>query len=503
MVTILTTGEKLAMFTRRLIFDSRTLTLSLGLVILGASVSMAAPPKKEFSVGSSDPIVQYINERIKLVCDENEVGLSPMADDAEWCRRVYLDIVGHVPPAEVLEAFMADKDAGKRTKLVDTLLDDPDYVINMTTVWRNNLIGRNTPDKTSRAGMEKFLREAFARNRPWNEIVFDILTAEGHFEENGAGNFILAQLTGNPRSEDYHVELTAKTARLFLGMQVQCTQCHNHPFNDWKQNQFWEFNSFFRQVRRNDVEKYDPKSGQRVDDYSEIVSMDFEGPVYFETRQALMQVAYPRYLDEPQPIGSGIDVDRRAELAKKMCHDDPTMQIAKAYVNRTWGHFFGYGFTKPVDDMGPHNPPSHPEILDRLTDEFVKAGYDSKQLIRWIANTDAYHRTSKFTEKNRIDDPAAGEVAMFSHMYVKTMNMEQLYDSLIIATNAHAAGKASTKNRRSNGWMADFVRIFGSNKEDEPTLFSDSIPQALLMMNGPLVQKAIGAERELLAFDAF
>lgn len=451
--------------------------------------------EKAFSTGSADPLVQYINEQIRLGWEDNEVEPSPTADDAEWCRRVYLDIVGHIPPADVLEAFVNDKDPAKRSKLIDRLLEDPEYVQNFSTIWSNLMIRRNPPDRTSKSGMMKFLREAFARNRPWNKIVYDVLTADGHFEENGAVNFILGQLMGNPRSEEYHVEVTAAATKLFLGMQVQCTQCHNHPFNDWKQNQFWEFNSFFRQVRRNDVDKYNPQTGRMDDDYSELVWTDFSGPVYFETRQALMLVAYPRYFE--QDIDPGPSTERRTELARKMCEEDPGQQLALAFVNRTWGHFFGYGFTRPVDDMGPHNAPSHPELLARLGDEFVKSGYDIKQLIRWICNSEAYNLTSRFNgQKNRVDDPSVGEVPLFSHMYVKTMSMEQLYDSLIIATAADRAGSGGfdQAQQQRERMMRDFVQIFGGNDEDDATVFSGSIPQALLMMNGELVQQAISGK---------
>jgi hypothetical protein len=457
--------------------SGRAAIASLAVLIAGVWAGVAAADDKAFSTGSADPLVQYINEQIRTGWTDNEITPSEAADDTEWIRRVYLDLVGHIPPADKVEAFIEDKDPAKRSKLVDTL------------------IGRNAPDRTSALGMEKYLREAFGRNKPWNQIVYDLLTAEGHFEENGAVNFILGQLQLNPRSEDYHVEITAKATKLFLGMQVQCTQCHNHPFNDWKQNQFWEFNSMFRQVRRNDVDRYNPTSGQREDDYSELVRMDFSGPVYFENRQALMMVAYPRYFE--QDIDPSAQTDRRTELAKKMCHEDPGHQLAKAYVNRMWGHFMGYGFTRPVDDLGPHNAPSHPELLDRLADEFVKSGYDSKQLARWICNSEAYNLTSRFTEKNKVDDPAAGEVPLFSHMYVKTLNVEQLYESLLIATSADTAGRGNYEQaqRQREQWLRQFVQIFGGADDEEPTLFSGSIPQALLLMNGQLVQDAISARQ--------
>ncbi len=440
--------------------------------------TVAAQERTDVRDASNDPVVQFINEQIRQSWSDNEVQPSPQADDYEWIRRVYLDIVGHIPPLEEVEAFVKDKDKGKRAALIEKLLEDPGYVRNMTTVWTNNAIGQDTPRRVSRAGMEKFFREAFGRNRPWNEVVRDIVTAEGHFEQNGAVNYLLAQMQDN----DDGVQLTAKTARLFLGLQVQCTQCHNHPFNDWKQDQFWQFNSFFRQVRKEEHRKFNPQTGRMEDDYSEVLWRDFDGPVYFEKRNGLMQVAFPIY--EGQEIDAGPSTDRRTEFARLITSGEKPL-IAAAMVNRTWGHFFSYGFTRPIDDMGPHNPATHPEVLDRLAVEFVKSGYNVKQLFRWIANTEAYGLTSRISPKNTIDNPGAGETALFSHMYVKPMRAEQLYDSLIVATNAHRSGRSGWEEseRQRQQWMQQFVRTFGNDMAEESNSFDGTIPQALMMMN--------------------
>jgi hypothetical protein len=445
--------------------------------VTAASVPVSAADG-EFTTGSSDVIIQYINGQIRQGWKDNGVEPSPVADDSEWARRVYLDLVGHIPPLEELEAFLADKDKAKRAKLIDRLLDDPAYVRNWTTIWTNLCIGQQTPRFVSRDGMSKFFREAFGRNRPWKDVVAEIVTAEGHYEQNGATNYILAQMQDN----DDGVQLTAKTCRLFMGMQVQCTQCHNHPFNDWKQDQFWQFNSFFRQTAKRDHRKFNPQTGRMEDDYAEVVWRDFDGPVYFEKRNGLMQVAFPIYLGSE--ISPGPETERRKELAKLMTSGDRPM-IALAQVNRMWGHFFSYGFTRPIDDMGPHNPATHPELLDRLADEFVKSGYDMKQLMRWITNTEAYNLTSRGTKKNETDNPAAGETALFSHLYVKPMSAEQLYDSLIVATDAHKSGRSgweqSEKQRQT--WLQQFVRAFGNDMAEESNSFDGTIPQALMMMN--------------------
>ncbi len=449
----------------------------------------AAVPRAALT-GSAREIVDFINKQIRQGWTDNEIEPSAVAADSEWIRRVHLDLVGAIPPLETVESFLKDRDPAKRTKLIDNLLDDPGYVRNWTTVWSNLLIGRRPPRRTSRRGMRQFLREVFARNRPWNKVVYDLVSAEGHFERNGAVNYMLAQMT----MRDDGVQATAKTTRLFMGIQVQCTQCHNHPFNDWKQDQFWQFNNFFRQARRVDHRKYDPRSGRMVDDFSELVFTDFSEKVFYEQRAGTLQMVEPKFFDTP--VDAKPETDLRKELARLMIAGQNPL-IAQAMVNRVWGHFFGYGFTKPIDDMGPHNPATHPELLERLSLEFVKAGFDVKQLIRWVINSEPYHVTSRVGGDNKVDNPAAGEAPLFSHMYVKSMEAEQLYDSLIVATGAHKAGGAGWEEseQQRQQWLRQFVIAFGTDENDETTTFNGTIPQALMMMNGELVQKATSAER--------
>ena len=475
----------------------------INVVTLGVSVFFAGVTACNTGFGEDATelsTVEFIDANIQQGYEDNEIKPSAVASDEEWVRRVYLDIVGRIPTLEEAKRYLSDESPRKKNVLIGELLDSQDYVRNFTTIWTNNCIGRRTPRRVSRNGMEKFFREAFAKNRPWNDIVVDIVTGEGHFEENGAVNYTLAQM----QMADDAVQLTAKTTKMFLGMQVQCTQCHNHPFNNWQQSQFWEFNSFFRQVRKIDHRKVDPETGRRVDDFSEVVTRDFSGPVFFEKRSGLMQVAFPIYM------GKKVDpnaFDRRKEFGKLLVAADngETPLIAKAFVNRVWGQFFGYGFTRPVDDMGPHNPASHPEVLDRLSADFVKSDYDIKQLISWVANSEAYSLTSQFGEDNAVDNPSAGEMPLFSHMYIKSMQAEQLYDSLISATNAHKSGKGGweaqeTQRRR---WMQQFVAAFDTDENDEATTFNGTIPQALMMMNSELIEKAVNAERGSFLFETF
>lgn len=450
----------------------------------------AAPkaiPEKVYSTGyngSYVDLIAYINKEIRQGWVDNGVVPSAVADDSEWLRRVSLDIVGHTADVDQLEKFLADKSPDKRAKMIDQLLEDPGYVRNQTTIWTNLLIGRQTPRRVSRSGLQKFLRQAFGKNESWNKVVYELVTAEGHFEENGATNFLMSHLN------DGAVPATAITAKLFLGIQVQCTQCHNHPFNDWKQDQFWEFNSFFKQARKIEHQKYNPKTGRRDFDYAELVSQNFEGPVYYERRNGLMQVAFPRF--DGKEVDPGNETNRRLELGKLMTAGEKPL-IADAMVNRMWGHFMGVGFTRPVDDMGPHNPASHPALLEKLSREFARSGYDLKQLVRWVCNSEAYNLTSKFNDSNLNDNPSAGETPLFSHLYLKSMTGEQLFDSLVVATNAHKAGRSSWEQAEDQRqrWMQQFVRAFGTDENDESTSFDGTIPQALMMMNGDLMQSAL------------
>ncbi len=481
---------------------------SLGLVLtlagfdshLSADEAQKSEEATVAAAGAEVPLGEFIDQQIRQGWQDNEIEASASASDEEWVRRIYLDLLGRIPTMEEARKFLADESPRKRSVLTEELLEHEDYVRNFTTVWSNNCIGRGAPQRVSRTGMEKFFREAFARNRPWNEIVVDIVTASGHYEENGAVNYTLAQL----QNADEGVQLTAMTARLFLGLQVQCTQCHNHPFNKWQQDQFWEYNSFFRQVGKIDHRKLDPNTGRMVDDYSEVVWQEFSGPVYYEKRSGVMQVAYPRF--QGLEVDPGVGVDRRVEFGKLITQpvDGAPAQIAQAMVNRTWSHFFGYGFTRPVDDMGPHNPASHPDLLERLSREFVAANYDVKELVRWIVSSEAYGLTSQYNDKNKIDDPGAGEVPLFSHMYLKSMQAEQMYDSLIVASNAHKSGRGGwgAQEEQRRRWMQQFVVAFENDENDESTTFNGTIPQALMMMNSELMDKACSVERGSFLFES-
>ncbi|HEV8071971.1 MAG TPA: DUF1549 domain-containing protein [Planctomycetaceae bacterium] len=461
---------------------------------VAASVKPADVTARPESAAEPEPkdVVAFIDARLKKTWKTAGVKPSPVAADEEWLRRVYLDIAGHIPPEAAVDAFLRDESSGKRSRVVSQLLKEPDYARNWATIWANLLVGRQPRAAgVSREMLEKFLRDSFSTDVPWNEVVYELVSAEGTPEQNPATNFLLAHLNNDA------VPATAMTARLLLGIQVQCTQCHDHPFQNDKQGHFWELKSFFQQTEMaSNASSGAMGSAERPNSMSalpELVTRKVGGPLYYETRRGEMRVAYPIYAGHK--IDPGPSVNRRRELARLIAKGDDR-QVALAFVNRTWQHFFGYGFTRPVDDMGPHNPPSNPEILERLADEFIASGYDLKQLCRWICSTDAYQRTSALRSENRSDEPATGAPPTFSHVYLKPMTAEELYESLLVATQAKSSARTDWNDagRRRQDWVRQFVINYGTDENDEATVPAGSVSQALVMMNDSIVRSALAVE---------
>jgi hypothetical protein len=349
----------------------------------------------------------------------------------------------------------------------------------------------------NRDGLKQALGEALARNLPYDRLVYELLAAKGVSKPGEAGfNGFVNFLAGN--LDDDAVQATAKSSQIFLGLQIQCTQCHNHPFNDWKQNQFWEMNAFFRQTRA--LRRF--QDGRDVESI-ELINQDFAGEnnrpeeavLFYELRNGLSKAAYPVFVDGTKLTSSSgyvADVDRRAALATMIVNSE---LLAPAIVNRMWGHFFGYGFTKPVDDMGPHNPPSHPELLAALASEFKQHGYYLKDLMRWIVLSRPYGLSSRFAPRNKKDDPSLGERPLFSRFYLRQMRAEELYESLLVATEAQNTESREKREATKSQWLEQFTLAFGTDDNEETTTFNGTIPQTLMMMNGELVKRATNVEK--------
>jgi hypothetical protein len=458
------------------------------------------------------PEVALINDAIRKGWADHSLAPSKAALDNEWCRRVYLDLVGRIPNVDELTKYVSDKKHDKRAKLVDRLLGEEyneEFVRNWTTIWANILIGRTGGNDrrslVNRDGMTQYLTETLKYNKPYDEMAKELITATGSCNPededfNGAANFLADKMAENG------VQATARTSQIFLGMAVQCTQCHNHPFNEHKQNQFWEMNAFFRQTRVERVQVSD----NRRDDYGRVENRDFRGEggnpdkaeIYYELRNGKLKVAYPVFVDGTSLAGKYAekgedfgdrgalaDVNRREELAKLIL---ASREFDRAIVNRVWAHFLGYGFTKPIDDIGPHNPPSHPELLDQLAKSFRDGGFDLKKLMRWVVLSEPYSLSSQIIPRNQDDDPTLGAKPMFSRFYLRQMGPEQLYESLLVATAADKTYSRRDSGETKERWLRQFSTAFGTDDNEESTTFNGSIPQSLALMNGDLVKRATG-----------
>ena len=440
-------------------------------------VTAAAPPEV---IEVPADIVGFVNTQLAATWADAEVTPSDPADDAEWLRRVYLDLVGHIPSREEAARFLAESGEDKKARVVERLLGSSDFSRHFATIWTNLLIGRSESLAApgDRGALFADMEKSFAENRPWDDLAMSLVEAEGPIDQNPAANFLVAHLNNQA------VPATAITARVLLGTQVQCMQCHNHPFNSWRQRDFWELNAFFKQTELTRDERKVPT----------LVSRPVGGATTFETRQGLVHAAYPIF--EGKTVSQDSDINRRRQLAELMAEGEKT-QLAEAFVNRVWAQLFGAGFTTPIDDMGPHNSPTHPIVLDRLSRAFVRSGYDVRELVRWITATEAYQLSSRMNKTNTMDDPSIGELPLFSRVYPKDMSVEQAYDSLLVATNVEPP---LGNLRRRNEWVAQFVETYETDENDESVRFSGSIPAALALMNGEVTETGIaGKEGSTLA----
>lgn len=464
-------------------------------------LSIAAKDDEELSQISE--MVVAINKLSEAKWKENEIVPSRYADDYEFIRRASLDIIGRIAKPQEIRAYLRDPRDKRRSKLINRLLESEEYPRHWASLWANWLL--------SRAGvfgrgpyhewLSAWLEEQFRQNKPYSNIVTDLITASGENDDTAKGaavNFILAHVGENvPRGqrrtegEFQMAPLTARITRLFLGTQVQCAQCHDHPFySNIKQEHFWGVNAFLRQVVR---DGQPPQMGRRMT-YNKLTLKDDSnvaknGMVFFEKRNGVMLTARAEFLPpSPDQRGERLPpgtqgIERRRKLAEFIL-DHP--QFPKAIVNRMWGVFFGRGFVNPVDDFNDENQPSNPELLDELAARFKHYDYDFKKLIRWICNSNPYNLSCM---ANRTNDKPEHE-ALFSRMVMKAMSPEQLFESLIVAAKLDQAGSQGGKKALKDKWLNTLISNFGDDEGNEVN-FNGTVVQALMMMNGKDINDAI------------
>jgi len=301
---------------------------------------------------------------------------SPPSTDAEFLRRAYLDIAGVIPTAEQAAAFLDDRSQDKRAKLIDHLLGHRGYGRRMADVWTALMYPIDSDNRfVSKAPLHEWLEEKFSADLHWDAMAFELITATGDPEKNPATVYAMSN-----RGVD---KMTDSVGKLFLGVQIQCAQCHNHPFTHWKQAEYWGLAQFFYKVN---------VSNPRAAKDGGTVTVSEDGRINRKINPV------PESAKEVAPKLLGADFIKldnskpyRPVLANWVCSPSNPF-FAKAFVNRLWAQLMGRGFVNPVDDLSVENEPSHPELLTLLAREFADSGFDVKHLVRGICNST--HSTS-------------------------------------------------------------------------------------------------------------
>ncbi|HEY3787905.1 MAG TPA: DUF1553 domain-containing protein [Urbifossiella sp.] len=532
-------------------------------------VKPAEPTKSEPVPGPTfvSPQTQKINELIRQGYESAGIKKpAARATDSEYIRRVFIDLIGRIATPEEVIDFENDRSPDKRVKLAQRLLGAQPYVpknksgqaftipgadskskprpltkyyaeeyashwANIWTVW----LMTRTGHADYRGQMYVWLEDQFSvtpsrATISHKDMVTKLLTATGQVggakmgtgwtpKPDYAANFIVHHLgdavkDAKERARDGAfdaVPITSRVTKVFLGLQTQCTQCHDHPFNkEWVQSDFWGVNAFFRQTVRSGTPSGAPVgNNQKMANAAAITLTDMpdlnpEMIVYYERRDGRRLGSFPIMLKDyaqaqageksTKMLSSAIPgKTRRQQLAEWVVSHD---NFGRAYVNRLWAHFFGRGLNKEpaADDFGSNNEIVHPELLDYLAKEFATYNYDPKKLMEWIVTSDVY-QLSHVGVKEYLDpkfDP------FFARMPMKAMSPEVLFESLMTATGTMAekknAAAAEARKGARDAWMRKLVRQFGDDEGNELS-FNGTIVQALLMMNGTELNGEIGVGR--------
>jgi hypothetical protein len=400
---------------------------------------------------------------------------APLADDAEYLRRLYLDLVGRIPSREEVRRFLEEQTPDKRERLVRRLLEGGAHVEHFVNVWRELLLPEtNNGDVQGQLNsFNDWLRKQFSQNLPYDRMVKDLLTVPFGSERVRSRRMMTSEASDaaapSPRAfylaKDAKPEnLAASTARLFLGVSIECAQCHNHPFASWTRQHFWGYAAFFAGLQRD---------GENNGTIREVFDRrDIKVPGSLASAEA-------RFLDETPPRWK-YNVGARITLAEWLTSAE-NPYFARATVNRIWAQFFGMGLVEPVDDFRPDNPPSHPELLDELARQFVAHRFDLPYLLRSITASRAYQLTSAGS--------ASPSPRLFAQMAVKALSPEQLFDSLAVATGYRPPLASSRPmNPAPPDARAEFLARFAGGQPR--TEMQRSIQQALMLMNGHFIADA-------------
>lgn len=455
-----------------------------------AYISVPYPNAVEADVFAKAERRNFIDELMLAKLEALRVPPSPRCDDATFLRRAYLDTIGTLPTADEARAFLADPSADKRDRVIDHLLTRPEFVDYWSYKWSDVLLlsGERLRPKALET-YYKWIRQSVADNKPWDQLVREIVTASGSTHENGPANFYA--LHQDP-------EMMAETvAQAFMGLSINCAKCHNHPLEKWTNDQYYSFANMFSRVRAKGWGgDYRGGDGMRV--------------VYSDTQGELIQpsrgVPQPPSPLDGQPLAFEATEDRRLAVADWLTAPE-NPYFTRAIANRVWANFFGVGLVESVDDLRLTNPASNEALLAAAASHLVDNQYDLKQLMRTILQSETYQRDSLPTEANKADE------RFYSRYYIKRLKAEVLLDAIAQTTAVPTDFKAATPDNRKPGeaiphikraiQLPDayvdsyFLNAFGKpdrlitcecERSNEP-----SMTQVLHLYNGDTVNKKLAA----------
>lgn len=443
-------------------------------VVLGTREGYAWKDSPEFNF-----IDTHVNNKLKKL----KIQAADLCTDAEFLRRVSLDLTGLPATADQTRAFLADQrdSRTKRAAKIEELLDSPSYVDHWTLKWSDLLLSnRKFINEQGVWAFRNWIRAGIATNKPYNEFVYELMTASGSTLENPPANYY--RIAREPR------EVMENMTQVFVGTRFVCAQCHDHPFEKWTQTQYYQLSSFFGGVGR--------KGGKKGE---EEVIYDMRSPAlvtHAGTGQPAAAI-FPFQLD-------GVDLSSdvpRIKLAKWLtAKENP--YFAKSLANRYWSYLNGKGIIDPVDDIRLSNPPSNPELLDALTNDFIARGFDLKHLLRTITNSHTYQRSFVTHQWNEDDD------VNYSHATPRRLAAEQLFDAIMTATGAPTnlpgvpGGFHASQLPDASGAVA-FLDMFGRAPRESPCECERSsevsLAQTLTLINGPTISEALVHPQGLIA----
>jgi hypothetical protein len=461
------------------------------------SVNAPAPPRAPSLMTSAD-----VDALLRADWRVAGVAPTPAADDATWLRRLWIDVAGTIPPADVVRGFVDGAAKGdKRARVIEDLLASTRWADHWTAYWDDVWMGHQVRARDVDAGAFRgWLHDALARNEPWNEVVTQLLTATGSNSagvskrdadandgRGGAAEGVNGAVNWTLRYQDAPQDMAGDASRTLLGVQIQCAQCHDHKTEKWTQKDFQGFAAAFLRTR---IEPLDGRGGMDAGKgmVRRIALDDLGRPApRFAKKMADIDAiakARPTAIDGTD-LGDGDGV--RVALARWVTAADNPW-FARAFVNRMWGHFLGRGFVDPVDDMRPSNPPVAPDVLDALARDFVASGYDVKHLVRVIVGTAAYAAAaSPLDEATAKADP---EARLWERFRVTPLGPEELLDAVIAATKLDAIVEQT--GRLDMGQVRARVKqrygfLFDIDEESDQADYEGTIAQGLALLDGSVV----------------